>query len=122
MRLSSNFNSNEFKCKCCGQLPNTKEFHEEFIDRLQAARTIAGIRFDINSGYRCQNHNRAVGGAANSAHLKGLAADIEAKTDESRFKIIVALLSAGFTRIGIAKTYIHADIDGDKNPQRMWLY
>jgi uncharacterized protein YcbK (DUF882 family) len=30
----------------------------------------------LTSGYRCRKHNAAVGGAANSLHCLGLAADI----------------------------------------------
>lgn len=31
----------------------------------------------INSGYRCKELNKAVGGVSNSYHLKGMAADID---------------------------------------------
>ena len=34
----------------------------------------------INSGYRCAELNKKVGGAANSYHLRGMAADITAKS------------------------------------------
>jgi hypothetical protein len=35
--------------------------------------------------------------------------------------LLPALIHAGFTRIGIAKTFIHADVD-DKKPNAIWLY
>ena len=32
--------------------------------------------YNINSGYRCEAHNKVVGGSPNSQHLLGKAADI----------------------------------------------
>jgi len=40
--------------------------------------TLGGAAMVISSGYRCTELNRAVGGAANSAHLLGLACDFTA--------------------------------------------
>jgi hypothetical protein len=37
-------------------------------------------------------------------------------------QIVRGLLDAGFTRIGIAKTFIHADDDAESPQQVMWLY
>jgi len=51
-----------------------------------------------------------------------LAVDIKAVTSETRYKVISALLAAGFTRIGIAKTFIHADTDPDKPANLTWVY
>lgn len=41
------------------------------IVRLEARRPVI-----VNSGYRCQELNKAVGGVSNSQHLRGKAADI----------------------------------------------
>lgn len=43
---------------------------------LEPARDILGCPIHINSGYRSIKVNAAVGGAKNSSHLMGLAADI----------------------------------------------
>ena len=45
----------------------------------------------INSGYRCRQLNRAVGGAQRSLHLSGRAADIRAANiaDNSRLKAVI---------------------------------
>lgn len=43
---------------------------------LEQIRSLAGRPVVVSSGYRSPELNRAVGGAANSAHLTGLAADI----------------------------------------------
>ena len=37
-------------------------------------------------------------------------------------KIVQALLTAGFTRIGIASTFIHADDDPSKPQNLIWTY
>lgn len=44
---------------------------------LDPAREALGKPIHVNSGYRCERLNREVGGAKNSQHVKGEAADIE---------------------------------------------
>jgi len=95
---------------------------ETFIDMLDEARHIAQIPFKINSGYRTKERNKKIGGVKSSSHLKGLAADIHCVDSRSRFIIVNALIEAGFTRIGIAKTFIHCDIDNDKARNVIWVY
>jgi len=43
--------------------------------------------------------------------------DIQAKTDYYRFKIVYGLMMAGFKRILIYKTFIHADTDTNKSQE-----
>ncbi len=42
---------------------------------LDEVRRLVGAPLLISSGYRCTELNRLIGGAANSAHVRGLAAD-----------------------------------------------
>ena len=93
-----------------------------FVYMLDSARTIAGVPFEINSGYRSQQHNRLVGGVDNSAHTKGLAADIKVSNGAERKKVLDALMAVGFTRFGIAKTFIHVDMDSTKVQNVIWTY
>ena len=113
------FTSKEFDCKCgCGLTGDKMD--ERFMERLYAARVIAGIPFRITSGIRCQKHNSAVGGEKNSSHLSGHAADIAAVTSDQRFEIVDALIKAGFTRIGSSRpNFIHVDADPYK-ADGMW--
>lgn len=72
------FSENEFKCKCCGELPedvasNVRALVKEVLDPL---RERYGKPIRVNSGYRCRHHNQEVGGAVGSQHMKGEAADI----------------------------------------------
>lgn len=98
----------------------------DFLKKLDRARGIAKVPFKISSGFRTPQHNvnlkeQGYKASANSSHLKGCAADIICKDSGTRQKIVDGLIQAGFTRIGIAKTFIHCDTDKDKN-DAIWLY
>ena len=94
---------------------------EEFLERLDQARAFADIPFIINSAYRSPNHPLSIKNPS-SSHIKGLAVDIKATDNETRFKIVEALISVGFTRIGIADTFIHVDLDFEKRQNIIWTY
>lgn len=68
------FKPEEFKCKCgtCGMYM----VQSELIVRLELLRCIWGRPIYITSGLRCTSHNQRVGGAKNSRHLVGCAADL----------------------------------------------
>lgn len=108
------FKKEEFTCKCgCGQ----NNINDEFVLLLEIARKKAGVPFSINCGFRCEKHNQEVGGVTDSAHCKGLAVDISARSDSDRFSIVSALLSVGFKRVLLYSTFIHVDEDLTKvNP------
>lgn len=101
---------------------NELNMNEEFLQRLDEAREYAGIPFIINSAWRSEEENKRVGGKPNSSHLKGLAVDIKATNSRQRGLILDALRSVGFDRIGIGKTFIHVDMDFDKDQDVTWLY
>ena len=94
---------------------------EDFLSKLDEAREFAGIPFSINSAYRSPTHPESIKNPT-SSHIKGLAVDIKATDSKTRFKILEALLSVGFTRIGIADTFIHVDMDYDKSQELIWTY
>ena len=111
-----------FKLSEFDDAPGTgKNMKKDFLTKLDKARDIADVPFKITSGYRSKETNKKVGGVSTSSHLKGLAADISCKDSSTRQKIVNALIQAGFTRIGIADTFIHCDTDKDKN-DAIWLY
>ncbi len=100
-----------------GQLMN-----EELLNMLDVVRKKYGKSIVINSGYRTVKHNAKVGGTPGSSHTKGLAVDIACNNSTDRFKLEGILREVGFKRIGIAKTFIHADIDKDKAQNVLWTY
>ena len=111
-----------FKLSEFDDAPGTgKNMKKQFLTKLDKARAIADVPFKITSGYRSKETNKRVKGVSTSSHLKGLAADISCKDSSTRQKIVSALIQAGFTRIGIADTFIHCDTDKDKN-DAIWLY
>lgn len=93
-----------------------------FLDKLDDAREIAGIPFYINSAFRTKEDNDRVGGKKDSSHLKGLAVDIKVNDSRTRSIVLNALIGAGFTRIGIADTFIHVDNDKSKSQNVIWTY
>ncbi|WP_319760373.1 D-Ala-D-Ala carboxypeptidase family metallohydrolase [Maridesulfovibrio sp.] len=108
-------------CPCCADC----KLDPYLLEKLDAARSLAGVPFKINSGYRCAAHNESVGGKSNSSHLGGYAVDIAVEGSPQRAEILRGLVMAGFERIGIAKTFIHVDIDPEKLNQFgpvVWLY
>ena len=72
-QLSNNFWRYEFACRCgCG----FDTVDAELIRVLEDLRAkLGGRRVHINSGCRCPGHNRDEGGADDSMHLQGKAAD-----------------------------------------------
>ena len=108
--ITKDFDYSEFECPCCQKNQTTIGF----IQKLQIARSRAGISFVINSGYRCKKHNKEVGGVIDSAHLKGLAADIKTLLPIDTYEIVSALIKAGFPRIEICQTWTHVDTDNNK--------
>ena len=93
----------------------------DFLNKLDEAREYAGIPFNINSAYRSPTHKESIKNPT-SSHIKGLAVDISAKDSKTRFKILDALIAVGFTRIGIANSFIHVDLDFDKSQNVIWTY
>lgn len=117
--MTEHFPDYELECNCgCGLM----NMQQVTMSKLERARVIAGIPFPINSASRCSIHNKLEGGKETSSHLKGCAVDIAVTSSRARFKIITALLTVGFTRIGIGDNFIHVDDDPAKDPDVSWVY
>lgn len=54
------------------------------VNILEPLRRSLGVPIRISSGYRCQRLNRAIGGATNSQHRYGQAADISSPDVSNR--------------------------------------
>ncbi len=120
MIKSKYFKEPEFR----GCIPSCslQDMNQATMSKFDTAREIAGIPFVINSAYRSPVWDRSKGRSGTGAHTLGRAIDIRCNSDRNRFLIVNALIKAGFTRIGIAKTYIHADDSSLHSQQVVWLY
>ncbi len=74
-QLSPHFNVREFRCQC-GQ-PHETLIASELVDKLEALYTALNCsKIIVTSGYRCPEHDKAVGGTSSGQHTKGTAADV----------------------------------------------
>ena len=104
------FTDREFRCRCCGELPDGSEGGPNALANIRAlvanvldpAREKLGMPVTVNSGYRCKEHNLAVGGVRGSQHLQGEAADIAPaglKFQDSGFKFQDSRFKAELERL-----------------------
>lgn len=104
MKLTEHFTVSEFACPCCAEC----KMDEKFLNRLEKFRIEWGKPLVINSGFRCQKHNRSVAGVPGSQHLKGNAADISVEAKDRYFFVALAFVH-GFRGIGVGKNFVHVD-------------
>lgn len=120
MKTSKYFAPQEFRR--CSPSCTIDQMDQRFLDTLDALRAQAGIPLVLNCAYRSVAHEKARGRSGNSAHTKGLAADIRCNSSATRWKIVTAALALGIRRIGIGKSYVHVDIDGTLPQDVVWHY
>lgn len=112
--------TSEYACPHCGKLPHEiKATHVPYIyeilfDSFKVIRETWGKPIKINSGYRCPEHNQQVGGELLSAHLFGLALDLDCR-DSAEVGELSALIEAEFPLIRMGRytkkgSFIHIDI------------
>lgn len=119
--MSKYFSPAEFR-KCTPSC-TIDQMDADFLSRLDRVREAAGIPLVLNSAYRSKSYERKKGRSGTSSHCEGKAVDIRCNTYANRYKIILAALAEGITRIGIAKTYIHLDTADDTHtPRVIWDY
>lgn len=81
-----------------------------------------GFGWDITSGYRCPKLNADVGGVSNSAHVVALALDVRFTSPAHAIALVKAFIKAGFKRIGLGNTFIHADLSTVLPTPMVWEY
>jgi uncharacterized protein YcbK (DUF882 family) len=119
-KLTNNFSLEEFKSKCGRDIPNNVLPNIiQLAKNLQVLRDAVGKSITITSGYRSPQHNKKIGGAKDSQHVKGLAADIKVAgmTPKEVALVIEGLIESGKMRqggIGIYPSWVHYDIRGTK--------
>lgn len=104
--LWKHFCSNEFKCKCCGEVV----VDNKLIDKLEELRVALGDKpIIITSGYRCLKHNKDTGGVKNSQHLYGRAADIKVIGLSPEY-IGKQATKVGFSFVKVYSSWVHVDV------------
>ncbi len=114
-KLTSHFRVGEFCCKC-GKTHETK-LDNELVEKLEELFTFLDCsKIIVNSGYRCPDHDRTVGGSGGGMHTKGQAADIVCYDKEGRIYpagvVCCAAQEIGFGGIAnIDRTYTAVHVD-----------
>lgn len=92
-----------------------------FARILEETRVDVGLRFYVNSWYRTQAQNKAVGGISSSNHLRGCAADIHTKNKITRKRFIKIVLAfkkncrkhGRVGEAGLYENFIHLGIQSE---------
>lgn len=84
--------------------------------KLQEIESAFGGRLTVTSGHRDAGRNRSVGGAGNSAHLRGNAVDVKFNGGvPETLKLIEAASKAGIGGIGVYRPgSVHLDVEGKR--------
>ncbi len=114
-QLTAHFNIREFRCKCGGN--HDTKLDTELADKLEKLhKALNCSKIIINSGYRCQAHDRNVGGSGTGQHVCGTAADIVCY-DKNGKRISSKIVSCAAQDIGfggianIDSTYTATHVD-----------
>ena len=106
--LSPHFKVREF---ACSDGTDTVFVAPALVEVLEKIRVHFGKPVTINSGYRTETKNKAVGGAAYSQHKYGLAADIAISgVSPAKVAAYAETLLPNTGGIGIYKTFTHIDV------------
>lgn len=124
MQISKNFtleelyNSETARQKKINNQPNLKQQEkliELVLNILQPIRNKWGKPIYVNSGYRSEALNKAVGGAKTSQHLTGEAADITSENNLELWKLITNMIQKKEITVGQCIWE-----KGDKSPR--WIH
>lgn len=118
--ISQYFKLSEFRSKDGADFPrDVLQNLQKLVVNLDIIRAEIRLPIHVNSGYRSFAHNKKIGGAKNSYHVKGMASDLSVKgiTPSALKEIIVSLMDSGKITAGGVKaydTFVHYDIRGKK--------
>ena len=113
-QLSPHFNVSEFRCKCGAE--HSTLISDDLVRMLESLYTeLRCSKIIISSGYRCVNHDKAVGGSGTGQHTLGKAADIccyDLSGNPINSKLVCcAAADLGFSGVArINDNYTHVDV------------
>ena len=116
------FSHEELMCKCgCG----LADMDAEFMKYLVELRRACAFPFTITSAYRCKSHNLLVGGHPRSAHMRGMAVDVQLSGTKALL-VVSEAVDYRFNGVGVSQKgnhesrFIHLDTTHDNIA--MWSY
>jgi uncharacterized protein YcbK (DUF882 family) len=120
MKLSKNFSLAEFNSKD-GTVADQLVIKNLAIlaEQLEVLREYLGKPIKVTSGYRSKEHNAKIGGAKNSTHVNGMAADIKVSNSPPLevYNAIEKLIADGKMKqggLGLYQSWVHYDFRGVK--------
>ena len=114
------FDMSEFLCHgftngdgCCDGQPEGG-MSEKLLKLLDDLREMADQPIKITSGYRCRDHNAIIGGASQSKHIFGEAADIYcSQIDMEKLADMAVKVGFGGVERNRDMDYVHVDVRDD---------
>ncbi len=111
VQLSKNLWAHEVVCQgvgCCTESIISKRMVETYQDVRDEYGDAIEITTAGGSGYRCDTHNREVGGASGSLHKTGCAFDMHCRDKAKLLGIVERKITDG--EIGVYSTFIHVGV------------
>lgn len=110
MQVTQHFKKSEFTCPCCGE----SKINLALAIILEDVRAAFNSPVTINSAYRCEQHNKKVGGAEHSQHRLGTAADIivEGILPADVYQWLTTRPYANSLGLGKYNSFTHIDVRG----------
>ena len=144
-QLSPHLTTGEVACRCgCGYGLVAVQWPEALPEYFELIRYLVGRPLWVTSGARCDFWNQDQGGVENSAHTRLLALDLAVSGGRDRIELIVAatlasaVMAGAMTKelakeiyqqtiatirgLGVAKGFIHVDLDDVKPRPAAWSY
>lgn len=122
-QLAPYFNEDEFLCPCGDAKCVKADMNQAFMGKLNRLRDMFGKPVTVikGGGYRCKTYNARIGGAEDSYHLQGRAADILAASDHDRYLLLRIAFSL-FGGVGVNNGTIHLDDRNMAQPRCFTYY
>lgn len=127
MRITEHFTLEEFtrsdtaKKKGIKNEPNQEHIFNLILlcqKVLEPLRVKYGEPFVINSGYRCPELNKEVGGVVTSQHTKGQACDVRVKEPKKLLNLLMDM-DLDFDQAILYPTFLHLSYDKDRNRKQV---
>lgn len=128
MHFSTNFEDWEFACHDRDATPVPPEYVANVVHLcdgiLEPVRARVGRSISVISGWRTEAHNDKVGGAEDSAHLTGEAADIRSGDPKALYYLILEMYERGelpaLGGLGLYNGWVHVDTRRVEGHLRIW--